>query len=99
MNVDAVRVAADDLILDDRHLVLRTGLDHNSTRFEMLKLTVLNVDVGVDADQASCACVVRGVTLKFAVDHLDAGAFKSSDTRHLAVRFSEYSTIEQDIAN
>ena len=60
----------------------------------MLELTLLNVYVCVDTDQASRACVVRSVALELATDHFDAGALESGDAGHLAIGLSEYSTID-----
>ena len=93
LNVDAVGIARYNVVVDDLYVVLRPCLHHNSTRFEMLELALLDEDVGVHADETSRARIISRVTLELAVEHFDAGALKHRDTRHLAVRLSEYSTI------
>ena len=94
LDVDTICVTGDNIIIHDRDYILGTGLDHDSTGFEMLELALLNVYVCVDTDQAGRACVIRCVALELATDHFDGGAFESGDAGHLAIGLSEYSTID-----
>ena len=92
LNVDAVGVAGYNVVIDDLNDVLRSRLDHDSARFEMLEFTVFDSDVGVNADETGRARIIRRVSLQLATGHLDAGSLKYSDTWHLTIRLSEYST-------
>lgn len=95
LDVDAVSVARDDLIVDDVDLVLGSRLQHDSAGFKVLEVAVLDVDVGVDSHDASRVRIVRRIALQLAVDHLDCGAFQHRDAWHLTVRFPENSTKEE----
>ena len=92
LNVDAVGVAGYNVVIDDLNDVLRSRLDHDSARFEMLEFTVFDSDVGVNADETGRARIIRRVSLQLATGHLDAGSLKYSDTWNLTIRLSEYST-------
>ena len=92
LDVDAVRVAGDYVVISDLYLVLWARLDHDTTRLEVLEFARNDLEIGVDADQPSRACIVRSVSLELAADHLDARAFECRNARHLSVSLSEYST-------
>ena len=96
LDVDAVRVAGDDVVVSDLYLVLWARLDHDTARLEVLEFTRYDLKIGVNADQPCRACIVRGVSLELTADHSDAGALERRDARHLSVSLSEYSTITSE---
>ena len=50
LDVDATRIAADDSIVQDGHLVVQPSLKHYATRLEVIKVAVFDVQVGIDRD-------------------------------------------------
>lgn len=94
LDVDAICVAGNDVVVYDRDYILRTCLDHDSTGFEMLELALLNMNVGIDTDKASSARIIRSVALELASDHFDARSLESRDAGYLTIRLSEYSTMD-----
>ena len=93
--IDPICVARDDLIVLDNNSVLRPGLNHNSTRLEVLEFGAVDLYVGVHGDDSGCASVICCIALELAVVYLETGAFKHRYARHLSVRFTEYSTKRQ----
>lgn len=75
-------------------MVLRSGLQHDAARLEVLEVAVLDVDVSIDSHDAGRVGIICGVTLQLAVDHLDAGSLQHRDTRHLPIGFPENTTKE-----
>ena len=92
LNVDTSCVTRDDLVIADLHQVLRTRLDHDTARLEVLQIASLYFHVCVDGDDASGASTVCGVTLQLAIFHLDFGTVEHCNARDLAVSLTEDST-------
>ena len=93
LNVNARSVARNDLVAFDQDLVLGSRLDHDASTLEVLELAFLDVDFCVDGDKAGSRGIIRGITFKLAVDHLDRSAVEHCNARHFAVSLSEYSTV------
>ena len=92
LNIDTVGVTGDDLIVLNDDFVLRAGLNHDTTGFEMLEVASFDLDVGIDSYETCCTGVVGGIALQLAVKHLDTCAFEDGDAGHLTICLTEYST-------
>lgn len=93
LNVDTCSVARNDLVLFDEDLVLRAGLNHDAATFKVLEFALLDTDLGINGDEASCRGIVRCVTLQLAVNHLNRGTIEDSNAGDLAVGFTEDTTM------
>ena len=82
----------DDAILNDLHLVLGLGLQDQATRFETSKYALFNVDICIDGDQTCRMCIIDGISLQLAIDHLYFVAFQDCDARYLSVCLPENAT-------
>ena len=96
LNIDSCCITRYDLIVRDRYFVLRFGLEHDTSWFEVLEIAVINVHISINCNQTCRAGIISGVTLELAVDHLNWGAIKYCDARHFAISLSEDSTGEKN---
>jgi len=71
LDVNTIGVARNYFVVLNDHFVLRSSLNHDSARFEMLKVALFDLYIGINGDKTSRASIVGGVTLELAVIHLD----------------------------
>lgn len=72
MDVDAIRAARHDVALFNQHQSLRQTLEHDTARLEVGKGALLNRNVSVNPQNASCVCVVYSVALQVAHVHFES---------------------------
>ena len=89
LDIDAIRVTGDNLVVLDDDLVVLSSLQHNTSRPKVLEVTSLDLNIRVDSDYACCQSIVGRIALKLAAIHLKRGIFQDDDAGNLAIGFSE----------
>lgn len=72
LDVDTIRAARHDVALFNQHQSLRQALEHDTARLEVSKCALLNINVSVNPQDASCICLVNSVALKVAHVHFES---------------------------
>jgi hypothetical protein len=89
LDVDAIRATRHNVALFNQHQSLRQTLEHDTARLEVGKGALLNRNVCVNPQDASCVCVVYSVAFQVAHVHFEFRLWQGCDYRNFAVSLSE----------